>query len=192
MKGCFAHRIREKGDFMRKIVLYIAMSLDGFIADLAGNVDWLAGDGSQPGNEGSYPAFYQTVDTVILGYTTYHQIATQLSPEKWIYSDKKSYVITHRAIPSTDSITFTAQDPVALLEELRRGSGSDIWICGGASVVEPLLAAGLIDRYCVSVIPMILGEGIPLFRKQPTPRPLKLLSTRQYNGIVDLLYEARV
>ncbi len=70
---------------MRKTILYIAMSLDGYIADRDGGVAWLAGDGSSPDHPGSYPRFYESIDTVILGYATYRQIVTELFPDGWIY-----------------------------------------------------------------------------------------------------------
>lgn len=177
---------------MRNVVLYIAMSLDGYIADTKGGVAWLKGDGSDPKNEGSYPAFYDSIDTVILGYKTYHQIATELSPDRWIYSDKKSYVLTHRDLPSTEKIVFTKKEPAELLSELKNNGGGDIWICGGAEIVNQLLESDQIDRYCVSIIPTILGNGISLFHKHSAEYKLRLLSTRQYDGIVDLVYERRI
>ncbi len=83
---------------MRKIKLYIAISLDGFIADKNGSVAFLGGDGSDEQNFGSYLDFIETIDTVILGHSTYNQIVTELSPDEWAYKGKTSYVLTHRDI----------------------------------------------------------------------------------------------
>ncbi|WP_195985788.1 dihydrofolate reductase family protein [Clostridium sp. D33t1_170424_F3] len=177
---------------MRHVILYIAMSLDGYIADTEGGVAWLRGDGSDPENEGSYAAFYDSIDTVILGYKTYRQIATELSPDGWIYSDKKSYVLTHRNLASTEEITFTQKEPSELLSELKNNGGGNIWICGGAEIVNQLLESDQIDRYCISIIPTILGDGVPLFHKHSAEYKLQLLSTRRYDGIVDLVYERRI
>ena len=177
---------------MKEVVLYIAMSLDGFIADREGGVEWLAGDGTDPENPGSYPEFYETVDTVILGYRTYRQVAYELFPQAWIYRGKKSYVITHRKLESTEEIVFTDRDPGDLVGELRGGQGPGIiWVCGGAAVANQLLEADLVDRLWVSVIPTVLGGGVPLFSQSPVEKKLTLLSTRQYNGIVDLVYGRR-
>ena len=176
---------------MRKAVLYIAMSLDGFIAELSGGVDWLKGDGSETDTLGSYPAFYEKVDTIILGYTTYHQVATELFPEKWIYSGKKSYVLTHKDLQSTEDIVFTDRHMSELLRELKNAEGGDIWICGGADIVNQLLELDLIDSFCISVIPTILGEGISLFQNKRVRKDLRLISTCSYDGIVDLVYEPR-
>jgi dihydrofolate reductase len=149
---------------MRKVVLYIAMSLDGYIADKMGGIGFLGGDGSQPQNEGSYAAFIETVDTVILGYTTYRQILEDLSPQEWPYRGKTTYVLTNRNDKSTGEIIFTKQELRSLLIKLKGEKGKDIWICGGASIVNQSLI--VVDRFCVTVIPTILGDGIALFEKQ--------------------------
>lgn len=81
---------------MGKIILYLAMSVDGYIADEQGGVGWLGGDGSEPDAPGSYPAFYETVDTMVMGWTTYRQIVTELSPDSWPYEGRPCYVVTHR------------------------------------------------------------------------------------------------
>lgn len=84
---------------MRSTILYIAMSLDGYIADTNGSVDWLAGDGSAPDTNAEDAAFFQSIDTIILGRRTYDQITTELSPEAWPYEPFMTYVITHRPLP---------------------------------------------------------------------------------------------
>ena len=72
------------------------MSVDGYIADEQGGVSWLEGDGSKPDTSGSYPAFYETVEAIVMGWTTYHQIVTALSPDIWPYEGRPCYVVTHR------------------------------------------------------------------------------------------------
>ena len=176
---------------MRKIILYIAMSLDGYIADTDGGVAWLGGDGSDKENAGSYPAFIETIDTIILGYKTYHQVVTELSPGKWIYSGKNAYVLTHKKIESADEIIFTDENLPELIEKIRKNDGKDIWICGGAEIANQCIALDVIDQFCVSIIPTIFGDGVRLFEKHPKDHPLKLVSTRSYNGITDLVYERR-
>lgn len=176
---------------MRDVVLFIAMSLDGYIADPHGDVSWLAGDGSQADHAGSYPHFYASIDTVFLGYTTYDQIRNTLFPEKWYYDDKMSYVFTHKTLPSTDNIVFTNQNPVALLHDLKQQSGNDIWICGGANLANQLVNEDAIDRYHISIIPTILGDGIRLFETFLEAKTLKLIHSEVYNGIVDIVYERR-
>lgn len=174
---------------MRKIVIYISMSLDGYVADKNGGIGFLCGDGSDPNHAGSYPSFIETVDTVILGYTTYHQIVTELSPDEWVYKGKTTYVLTSKSIESTENIIFVNTDINDLLNTLKNTEGKDIWICGGASIVNQTL--NMADKYCITVIPTILGDGIPLFTKHQNELALSLVSSTQYNGMVDLVYEKR-
>ncbi len=176
---------------MRKVVLFIANSLDGYIADRENGVAWLTGDGSDSDNMGSYPTFIESIDTVILGYSTYNQIVTELSPDNWVYAGKTTYVLTSRDIKSdNDEIIITNGDLGDLIRELKQQDGKDIWICGGANIANQLIEQNLIDIYHIAVIPIILGGGIKLFTADKTI-PLKLKSTESYNGMVDLVYEVR-
>jgi dihydrofolate reductase len=174
---------------MRKVVLYMAVSLDGYIADADGGVAWLDGDGS---DTDSFSKFIETIDTVILGYKTYHQIVTELSPDDWVYHGKKSYVITHRDIESTNEIIFTNKDVCELVKELKTLDGKDIWICGGAIVANELMKLNLIDRYQLSIIPIILGDGIRLFDSQMSEIKLTLKSYTSNNGMAEVIYEPRL
>lgn len=176
---------------MRDVILYIAVSLDGYIADKTGGVDWIGGDGSDEKNPGSYSEFYKTVDTVLFGYTTYRQIVTELAKGRWDYADKDCYVITHRPIPNEKGITFTASEPEALVEQLKKREGGNIWVCGGASIAQSLQKADLIDIYHISVIPTLLGSGTRLFAETEAEQKLRLAGTGIYNGMVDLVYRRR-
>ncbi|MCI8853192.1 MAG: dihydrofolate reductase [Lachnospiraceae bacterium] len=176
---------------MRKIRLFIAMSLDGYLADAQGGVDWLNGQGDGEELLDSYGEFVKQVDTVVMGWNTYHQIVTELSPEEWVYGDLTSYVVTHRDCPSTEDIRFTREDPCCLVKRLQETEGKDIWICGGAKIIQQLVREDLIDEYYISVIPMLLGEGIRLFGESRRRIPLRLVKTQSYDGIMDLIYARR-
>lgn len=176
---------------MRKVILYIAMSLDGYIADAEGKVDWLTGQDSDLPEDGSYEEFEKEIDTVIMGWKTYHQIVTELSPKEWVYGNLQSYVITHRKAGSEDGILFTSQSPGTLVRELKEQKGKDIWICGGANLVRQLVEEDLIDQYRISVIPTILGKGIPLFGTMEKEIRLRLMEAQGRNGITELIYERR-
>lgn len=117
---------------MRKVILFIAMSLDGYIADQHGNVDWLAGQDIDKENIDTYSEFIQNIDTVIMGWKTYHQIVTELSPDQWVYPHLRSYIVTHHPKHSTLHIIFTQENPQDLVSHLKQDDGKDIWICGGA------------------------------------------------------------
>lgn len=155
---------------MRDVTLFIAMSLDGYAADAEGGVDWLRGQASRRDDMSSYHGFIKGVDTVVMGWNTYHQIAAQLSPGAWFYQGLTSYVLTRR---------------------LRAGTGREIWICGGPAVIRPLVRADLIDRFHISVIPTLLGGGLRLFGDLGGEHRLRLMETRSYNGITDLVYGRR-
>ncbi|MBP3460249.1 MAG: dihydrofolate reductase [Lachnospiraceae bacterium] len=176
---------------MRKVVLFIAMSLDGYIADSNGGVDWLNGQDENGENKDVYSTFIKDVDTVIMGWNTYHQVVTELSPTEWVYSNLTSYIITHKNIPSTEQMIFSRENPCDLVKRLMQEDGKNIWICGGANIIQQLMQENLIDTYYISVIPTILGNGIRLFETMENRLKLWLVGTQNYNGITDLIYERR-
>lgn len=177
---------------MKKVKLFIAMSLDGYIADCEGGVSWLDGQGNDEENIDVYSDFAKDIDTVLMGWNTYHQIVTELSPGKWVYDDFTTYVVTHNKNHSSDKIHFTDEDPVELVKSLREKDGKDVWICGGANLIQQLLREDVIDYYYITIIPTILGSGIRLFEAAGGKQiPLKLIKTQSYHGMTDLVYVKR-
>ncbi len=173
---------------MRKIRLFIAMSLDGYIADSKGSVDWLEGQGSDDENIDVYSEFVKDIDTVLMGWNTYHQVVTELSLQEWVYDEFTTYVVTHRERPSSEKIRFVNINPVDLVKGLREENGKDIWICGGANLIRQLVNENLIDYYYITVISTLLGSGIRLFENAEREIKLRLLKTQSYNGMTDLIY----
>lgn len=92
---------------------------------------------------------------------------------------------------SSEKIRFIHESPSALIRNLKEMDGKDIWICGGASIAQQLMRDGLIDRFYISVIPVLLGAGVRLFAELPEKMELRLVETKSYNGIVELRYEKR-
>ena len=176
---------------MRKVVLFIAMSLDGYIADKNGKVDWPTGEREDVETDDGYRDFVKDIDTVIMGWRTYHQIVTELSPEQWLYDDLQCYVFTQREHLATPNIRFLSNDPCSLINELKEEEGKDIWICGGADIVRQIMEKDLIDIYRISVIPTILGEGVRLFPDKGQEIRLNLEMVRNSNGITELIYRKR-
>ena len=176
---------------MRKVVLFIAMSLDGYIADSRGGVGWLNGQDCDSENIDVYSEFAKNIDTILMGWNTYYQVTMELSPTEWIYSDFMTYVITHNEISSTEQICFINENPIDVVEKLKAKDGKNIWICGGANLAQQLMHNDLIDQYYISVIPTLLGSGIRLFGNLENEIKLKLLKTQTYNGITDLVYIRR-
>lgn len=176
---------------MRKVILYIAMSLDGYIADQNGGVAWLCGQDQENENDDSYVAFTKNIDTVLMGRNTYRQVVSELSPTEWVYGDFTTYVFTHQSDISTPLIHFTSEEPITLINRLKQQEGKDIWLCGGSDLIRQFMCAELIDRYDISIIPTLLGNGIRLFEAFPKEQKLSLTEMRKDNGIVELIYERR-
>lgn len=179
----------------RKVILYIATSLDGYIADINGNINWLKGDGSDSNNNyvsEDYNSFISNIDTVLLGFSTYEQIITDLSPNYWVYCNCKSYVFTSKNLVSElHNIEFTNKSPESIVKYLKSIDGKDIFVCGGAKLSNSLISENLIDEYHITIIPTILGDGIRLFSNDNPQLKLKLLSTKSFNGMVKLVYKLR-
>lgn len=175
---------------MRNAVLFIAVSLDGYIADKNGGVSWLMGHGDEE-NVDAYTEFAKGIDTVLMGRNTYDQVVEELSPGEWIYKEFTAYVFTGREGRTSERIRFTDENPAALLKRLKEEAGKDIWICGGADLIRQLMREDAIDQYYISVIPVILGDGIRLFGRMEREVKLKLIRTRAYNGITELVYARR-
>lgn len=176
---------------MRKTTLFIPMSLDGYIADAKGGADWLNGQDPDAVAEDFYAEFIKTADTVLMGWNTFDQIVRELSPDEWPYSGLSTYVFTHRTLPDSKDIHFTKEDPCTLLKRLKQGEGKDIWICGGARLIEGIVQEEAINPFWITVIPVLLGGGIRLFPTLKAPQELALVHVRHSNGMVDLLYRKR-
>ena len=176
---------------VKKVSLFIAMSLDGYIADSKGGVSWLTGQDDDSENIDSYSEFVKDIDTILMGRNTYHQLITELSPDVWVYDDFITYVITHEENVSSDKIIFANENPGDLIKKLKEQGGKGIWVCGGADIVQQLVNENLIDIYYITVIPTILGSGIRLFENGKNEIKLKLLHTQNYNGMIDLIYTRR-
>ena len=102
-----------------------------------------------------------------------------------------TYVLTHKECNSSQQIHFTSENPVLLLERLKQEAGKDIWICGGANLVQQLVSKNMIDKYYISVIPTLLGNGVRLLGNIDREIKLRLCKTQTYNGITDLIYMRR-
>ena len=168
---------------LRKTILYIAVSLDGYIADHAGGVSWLnSPEAAAAGDEG-YRRFLQTVDTIVMGGRTYRQVVTELSPGSWPYAGLEAYVLTRRyEEPDMPGIHFVNRPVSDLLRELGSRPGKAIWLCGGAELIHACREEDLIDEYHITVMPILLGEGIPLFRPSGRSTPLALVSAGEADG----------
>ncbi|HYL22163.1 MAG TPA: dihydrofolate reductase family protein [Gemmatimonadales bacterium] len=176
---------------MRKIIVYIATSADGYIARLDGDVDWL----NRPRTAGDYGmgAFYRSIDTILWGRKTYElALAFQQQGIKGAEFDPKvkNYVFSHQPPPSpAPAVEFVTEPIPTFAQRLRATPGRDIWMMGGAGLIGSFLDAAEIDEFIIHVIPKFIGEGIPLMA--PRHRTIVLTShpCRRYSdGVVRLHY----
>jgi len=167
---------------MRDIILYIATSLDGYIARLDESVEWLFMDGDY-----GYEAFYASIDTVLLGRKTYAQI---LGFGDYPYPDKQNYVFTRSSdLPQAEGVEFVAADLASFVRDLKTQPGRNIWLVGGAEIVAELMKHDLVDEFVISVHPIVLGDGIPLFLTGLETVELEFVSVKTYeSGLVQLTY----
>lgn len=175
----------------RKVILYISQSLDGFIADSKGNVDWILGNNENYDSDYGYESFIKDIDTVILGANTYKKITTELSPDKWVYEDLKSYVLTRKKIEDTQNIKCVNTNIKDLINKLQKENGKNIWICGGANLLNQCVKEDLIDEYQITTVPVILGSGIRLFEENNKKIRLELKYTKEENGLIIGIYTKR-
>lgn len=172
-----------------RITLYIATSLDGYIADAEGSVDWLEEFQTEPDGEEDvegYTEFFETVDCLVMGATTYEQV---LSFGEWPYGDTPTYVFTHRSLsPATEAVQFVNREVTDLVPELRQ-QYDHVWLVGGAHLAQSFLQEREIDAIRLSFIPILLGDGIPLFSGEYDEQRLKLVDTTILDsGIVEHHY----
>ena len=161
-------------------MVYVASSLDGYVARENGEIDWLPET-----TESGYDAFYKSVDTVIIGKTTYDQVLTF---GEYPYKDKKSFVFT-RTCQSSDENTKFVSDVEKFVKEGFPGTGENIWLVGGAQIIASFLKQGAVDEIIISLIPVLLGKGIPLFKNIENEIKLELIKTEKYDRLVDLHYK---
>ena len=183
-------RKKRGGGVENKLILYIAMSLDGYIAGKDGGIDFLY-DTPSPEPDLDYEAFYASVQAIIMGGATYRQIRDELSPSRWPYPGMPCYVYTRRQEPENPNACFTQLPPRRLLDAVWREHPGKIWLMGGGQVIRGFLRENLIDEYEIYVQPTVLGEGIPLFPADFPKTNLTLKSCRSIGEIVELRYQRR-
>ncbi|MGL4761090.1 MAG: dihydrofolate reductase family protein [Sarcina sp.] len=172
----------------RKIVLNLAMSLDGYIADENGGFDWLVGDGSSSVDtleKWDFKAFTDSVDIVVMGRECYDQGMAK------DYADKIVYVATSKNLEDHDNVRFIKGDIVSVILEEKKNEGKDIFLFGGGVVIDPFIKADVIDEYIIGYVPTILGKGRKLFLDDNPKIDLRLTETLVNDGIIISRYKKR-
>lgn len=159
----------------RNVIVYIAASLDGYIAKPNDDLSFLSVV-QQEGEDYGYADFIKSIDTVILGRKTYDWVMTQV-PE-FPHADKTSFIITRTDRPAIGNTNFYSGNLKDLILKLKKEDGKNIFIDGGAEIVNELLKENLVDEFILSVIPVLVGDGTRLFKDGRPEQALELVSSR--------------
>lgn len=180
------------------VTIHMVASLDGFIARKDGSVDWLETSDTFAGGETLTPefleAFLKTIDCYVMGSRTYETaLGFEARGFGWAYGDTPTFVLTHRELPRTrETVEFYSGDLAQLLNARLRPSFRSIWCVGGGAVAGECLRLGLADEVRYSIVPVLIGDGIPFFGKLDRDVALHLAEVKAYkNGMVELRHEVR-
>jgi dihydrofolate reductase len=187
MNGVQVQAPQEAAVVRPHCAVFIATSLDGFIALPDGSIRWL--DAVQlDGEDYGFASFFDSVDTLLMGRLTWE---TVLGFGEWPYAGKRVVVLTHRAAEGSHGELFRSGEPAAVLAELHAEGARRVYVDGGA-VISQFLREGLLDELTLSIVPVLLGDGIRLFQGGQPRRSLRLAESHAYpSGLVQLRYSLR-
>ena len=173
---------------MRKIILYIASSLNGKIAKTDDSVDWLESIPNPNKLDYGYKALNKSIDTTIQGYSSYAQVMAWDIP--FPYADKKNYVITRKQdLTNTEHVAFISQDHIEFIKRLKEQEGKNIWLIGGGQINSMLLEAGLIDEIQLFLMPVVIEGGVELFESLGIDKSIRLIESKSHpTGVVEMRY----
>jgi dihydrofolate reductase len=181
-----------------QVTIHMAASLDGFIARKDGRVDWLETADDFAGGDTMDPAFVEafleTIDCYVMGSRTYETaLRFEAQGLGWAYGNKPTFVLTSRQLPrSRDNIEFHSGDLAQFVNGRLRPAFRSIWIVGGGVVAAECLRLGLADEVRYSILPVLIGDGIPFFGRLDKDIALHLVEVKAYkSGMVELRYEVR-
>jgi dihydrofolate reductase len=176
---------------MRTLSLYIATSLDGYIAKPNDDLSFLKLV-EKEGEDYGYAKFIATIDTIILGRKTYDWVLKEIGSSHYDNGDRNVYVITRTQKPSVGKTTFYTGNLTELVKQLKSKEGKNIYCDGGAEIVNELLKSDLIDEFIISVIPVLLGNGTRLFKDNRPEQVLELISSKSFEtGLTQLHYKRK-
>jgi len=170
----------------RKVVLYISMSLDGYIADRNDDLSFLS-IVEKDGEDYGYADFVKSVDTVIVGRKSYEKVLSM--GYDYPHTDKDVYIMTRTKRPAIGTFKFHSGSLKDLIKEIKTKQGGNIYCDGGAEIVTELLNDNLIDELIISLIPILMGGGVRLFNDGRPEQKLEFVSTKSYDtGLIQLHY----
>lgn len=172
---------------MRNIICNLAVSVDGYIARPDGRVDWLD-DLDTDGSDLGFQDFLDSCDTIIMGRTSY-DVTLKLGHGVWPFLQHQTYVFTSSTKTNQPRITFVNDHAEEFIRALKQKKGKDIWLFGGASLIQSLREFDLVDQYLITYIPKLIGDGIKLFTPTTTENELEVLHSTTVKNIVTVLYQ---
>jgi dihydrofolate reductase len=178
---------------MKKIQLYIAVTLDGFIARENGSLDWLLELPNPNKIDHGYGDFIKAVDTLIMGRKTYDVVLG--FGIDWPYANCKTYVVTGNPDykVSTENTFLLHELHTGVIDGLKSESQKNIWVVGGGDLISQFLNEDAMDEMVLCMIPIILGKGIPLFPNEPMETKFDLVKAESFEtGIVNLTYRRKL
>jgi dihydrofolate reductase len=169
---------------MRKIILYIASSINGFIAKSDGDVDWLEQIPNPNNNDYGFSDLNKSIDTTIQGHSSYQQIVSW--GIEFPYKNTTNYVITtNKELKDNENVNFISENHIEFIRDLKEMDGKDIWLIGGGKVNSLLLENYLIDEIHLFIMPILLEDGIKLFEYIDAYKTFKIIDTESYDsGVV--------
>lgn len=176
---------------MRKLSLFIATSLDGYIAKPNDDLSFLKLV-EKEGEDYGYAEFTAGIDTIILGRKTYDWVLREIGASHYDNGERNVYVITRTARPNVGKTTFYTGNLAQLVQQLKSESGKNIYCDGGAEIVNELLKNDLVDEFIISIVPVLLGDGTRLFKDGRPEQELELVNTKTFGtGLTQLHYRRR-
>lgn len=172
----------------RNLVLFIASSLDGYIATKDESLEWLYNVEGEGDN--GFSEFYDKVDSILMGKRTYDWVINQ-DLKEFPYKDKECYVFTRSFTENTEDVKFVNGDVTSFVNKLKRKDGKNIWIVGGGELLHSFIKEKLVDELIITVAPILLGNGIPLFKEGDYQLNLSLKEMRKFNQFIELHYEVK-
>jgi len=176
---------------MRKLSLFIATSLDGYIAKPNDDLSFLKLV-EKEGEDYGYAKFTDTIDTIILGRKTYDYVLKEIGSSHYDNGKRNVFVITRTEKPGAGKTTFYTGNLTELVQRLKSGSGKNIYCDGGAEIVNELLKNDLIDEFIISIVPVLVGNGTRLFKDNRPEQELELVSLKSFEtGLTQLHYKRK-
>lgn len=178
----------------RKVILDLAVTLDGFIEGINGEVDWCIMDADM-----NFSQFLDRIDTILYGRKSYQLWGKYMPSEEvphwereiWEKVHSKKKVVFSRTLAQEAGLTLIKENIAEEIKHLKQQPGKDLWLYGGASLITTFMNLGLVDEYRISVHPVILGAGKPLFMDMSQRKELRLVEVNRFaSGVVQLIYQS--